>query len=96
MIKRFFVSLTTASALLFSGVSMAHAAPMPTTPITKILAIGTFRPGTDMQLVQQILPTEARETAQLYLDGKNRSVVFTSRPRWGGVRPERHRRKSSA
>jgi hypothetical protein len=71
MIKCFLVSLTTASALLCpAGVSMAHTAPMPTTPITKILTIGTFPPGTDMQLVQQILPTEARETAQLYLDGK--------------------------
>ncbi|RQR30282.1 hypothetical protein DIE23_20305 [Burkholderia sp. Bp9143] len=49
---------------------MAQPAPMPTTPTTKILAIGTFPPGTDMQHVQTILPTEVRETAQLYLDGK--------------------------
>ncbi|WP_269503059.1 alpha/beta fold hydrolase [Burkholderia sp. IMCC1007] len=49
---------------------MAHSAPMPTTPTTKILAIGTFPPGTDMQRVQTILPIEARETAQLYLEGK--------------------------
>jgi len=40
------------------------------TPTTKILAVGTFVPGTDMSQVQRILPTEARETAQLYLDGK--------------------------
>ena len=38
--------------------------------ITKILAVGTFAPGTDMSQVQRILPTEVRETAQLYLDGK--------------------------
>src|SRR5947207_14252482 len=43
---------------------------MPQTPTTKILAIGTFAPGTDMSQVQRILPTEVRETAQLYLDGK--------------------------
>jgi hypothetical protein len=49
---------------------MAQIAPMPTTPTTKILAIGTFPPGTDMQLVQRTLPTEVRETAQLYLEGK--------------------------
>jgi len=49
---------------------MSQTIPMPTTPTTKILAIGTFPSGTDMQLVQQILPTEARETAQLYLEGK--------------------------
>jgi len=49
---------------------MSQTSPMPITPTTKILAIGTFAPGTDMQLVQHILPTEVRETAQLYLEGK--------------------------
>ncbi|KVL04820.1 muconolactone Delta-isomerase family protein [Burkholderia territorii] len=49
---------------------MAHSASLPTTPTTKILAIGTFPPGTDMQHVQTILPTEVRETTQLYLAGK--------------------------
>jgi hypothetical protein len=69
--KRLLLSLTTASAMVASaGVSMAHTSPMPTTPTTKILAIGTFAQGTDMQLVQQILPNEVRETAQLYLEGK--------------------------
>ncbi|HYZ40509.1 MAG TPA: hypothetical protein VE687_07770, partial [Stellaceae bacterium] len=42
----------------------------PQTPTTKILAVDTFAPGTDMSQVQRILPTEVRETAQLYLDGK--------------------------
>jgi hypothetical protein len=69
--KRFLLNLTTASVLVaFAGVSMAHTAPMPPTPTTKILAVGTFSPGTDMQRVQHILPTEVRETAQLYLEGK--------------------------
>ena len=49
---------------------MAQTSPMPTTPTTKMLAIGTFAPGTDMQRVQRILPMEVRETAQLYLEGK--------------------------
>jgi len=74
MMKRLLLSLATASVLVASaGVSMAQTTPMPTTPTTpttKILAIGTFPPGTDMQLVQRILPTEVRETAQLYLEGK--------------------------
>jgi len=43
---------------------------MPQTPTTKILAVGTFAPGTDMSQVQRILPTEVRETGQLYLAGK--------------------------
>jgi hypothetical protein len=54
-------------------------------PITKILAIGTFAPGTDMQLVQRTLVAEMRATAELYLEGKidqwyslegHRGVVF--------------------
>ncbi len=49
---------------------MAQPTPLPSTPTTKILAIGTFPPGTDMQLVQQTLPAEVRETAQFYLEGK--------------------------
>src|SRR5471030_396809 len=65
------LNLAAAAVLTAStGVSMSQTIPMPTTPTTKILAIGTFPSGTDMQLVQQILPTEARETAQLYLEGK--------------------------
>jgi hypothetical protein len=71
MMKRLLLNLATASVLVASaGVSMAQTAPMPTTPTTKILAIGTFAPGTDMQLVQHILPTEVRETTKLYLEGK--------------------------
>jgi len=69
--KHLLIKLATASVLVASaGVSMAQTTSMPTTPTTKILAIGTFPPGTDMQLVQHILPTEVRETAQLYLEGK--------------------------
>ncbi|MEX3942085.1 hypothetical protein AB4Y44_21485 [Paraburkholderia sp. BR10937] len=69
--KRLLPNLTIASVLVASaGVSMSQTTPMPATPTTKILAIGTFPPGTDMQLAQHTLPTEVRETAQLYLEGK--------------------------
>jgi hypothetical protein len=42
----------------------------PPTPTTKILAIGTLNPGVDPAAALAILPTEIRETAKLYLDGK--------------------------
>jgi len=64
MMKRLLLDLATASVLVASaGVAMAQTTPMPSTPTTRILAVGTFPPGTDMQRVQQILPAEARETA---------------------------------
>ena len=47
------------------------AQPITTsTPTTRILAIGTINPGTDQAKVLANLPNEARETANLYLDGK--------------------------
>lgn len=49
--------------------ALAQTRP-PATPITKILAIGTVAPGTDMQLVQRTLAAEVRATAELYLEGK--------------------------
>ena len=60
---------------LFAGliaVVSAHAQPAnpPPTPTTKILAIGTLNPGVDPAAALAILPTEIRETAKLYLDGK--------------------------
>jgi hypothetical protein len=51
----------------------AHAQsanPPAPTPTTKILAIGTLNPGIDPAAALAILPTEVRETAKLYLDGK--------------------------
>ena len=51
----------------------AHAQsanPPAPTPTTKILAIGTLNPGIDPAAALAILPTEIRETAKLYLDGK--------------------------
>jgi hypothetical protein len=70
MIKRPLRNLTAASILAGATHGAIAQTPMPQTPTTKILAVGTFAPGTDMSQVQRILPTEVRETAQLYLDGK--------------------------
>src|SRR6516225_1149742 len=70
MIKRPLRNLTAASILAGATHDAIAQTPMPQTPTTKILAVGTFAPGTDMSQVQRILPTEVRETAQLYLDGK--------------------------
>jgi len=65
MLQHLVLQLAAASVL----VAAAPGAP-PATPITKILAIGTFAPGTDMQLVQRTLAAEVRATAELYLEGK--------------------------
>ena len=48
----------------------AQTAPPPSTPTTRILAIGTITPGSDMAAVRATLPAEVRETVKLYLDGK--------------------------
>ena len=60
-------------ALLFSlaAVESLHAQPdAPSTPATRILAIGTITPGADLATVRSMLPVEVRETVKLYLDGK--------------------------
>ena len=59
----------TLASLSLSGPSLAQPA-QPPTPTTRILAIGTVEPGVDLATVRSILPTEARETVKLYLDGK--------------------------
>ena len=43
---------------------------MQSTPTTKILAIGTINPGVEPEKVFAMLPEEARDTANLYLDGE--------------------------
>ena len=60
-----------AASLLLATVphALAQTPPSPT-PTTKILAIGTFAPGTDMQRVQRTLSAEARATVELYLEGR--------------------------
>jgi hypothetical protein len=49
------------------------AMPQPASPptlTTRILAIGTIRPGADLQQVRRILPGEMQATAEVYLQGK--------------------------
>jgi hypothetical protein len=70
MLQHLLVQLTTAAILVAADPgALAQSAP-PATPTTKILAIGSFAPGTDMQQVQRTLAAEMRATAELYLEGK--------------------------
>lgn len=52
-----------------AGAALAQSANPPT-PTTRVLAIGTLNPGVDPTAARAILPTEVRETAKLYLDGR--------------------------
>jgi hypothetical protein len=54
---------------MLPSVSMGQATTPPT-PTTRILAIGTVNKGIDLTAVRAVLPTEVRETVNLYLDGK--------------------------
>src|SRR5215469_10018230 len=59
------------AAALVAAAPGAMAQPAsPPTPTTRILAIGTIRPGADLQQVRRILPGEMQATAELYLQGK--------------------------
>jgi hypothetical protein len=70
MLQHLVLPLAAASILAAAAPSaLAQTAP-PATPTTKILAIGSFAPGADMQLVQRTLAAEMRATAELYLEGK--------------------------
>jgi hypothetical protein len=70
MLQHLAVQLAAACFLVAAAPGALAQTPPSTTPTTKILAIGTFAPGTDMQLVQRTLAAEARATAELYLEGK--------------------------
>src|SRR5215831_12236515 len=68
------------------------AQPTTTSTLTtRILAIGTINPGVDQAKVLEILPNEVRETVNLYLDGKDRPVVFGAGSPGRGVHSECHR-----
>jgi hypothetical protein len=69
--KTILASLLVASiiGLIGAHASYAQSAPPPV-PTTKILAIGTLNASVDVAAARAILPTEIRETAKLYLDGK--------------------------
>jgi len=55
--------LTAASILAGATHGAIAQTPMPQTPTTKILAVGTFAPGTDMSQVQRILPKHCGDGA---------------------------------
>ncbi|KGT79830.1 hypothetical protein MA20_09970 [Bradyrhizobium japonicum] len=55
---------------LTSAVPGSAQSPTLPTPTTRILAIGTVNPGSDVAAARAILPMEVRETVKLYLDGK--------------------------
>ena len=69
MLQHLVLQLAAVSVLVAAAHgALAQTAP-PATPTTKILAIGTFAPDTDMRLVQRTLAAEVRATAELYLEG---------------------------
>src|SRR6516162_11539869 len=70
MLQQLALQVVAASVLIAAAPGALAQTPPPATPTTRILAIGTFAPGTDMQLVQRTLAAEMRATAELYLDGK--------------------------
>ena len=70
MLQHLALRVVAASVLVAAAPGALAQTPPPATPTTKILAIGTFAPGTDMQLVQRTLAAEVRATAERYLEGK--------------------------
>src|SRR6516164_8836328 len=85
MLQHLALRVVAASVLVAAAPGALAQTPPPATPTTKILAIGTFAPGTDMQRVQRTLAAEVRATAERYLEGKidqwysledRRGVVF--------------------
>src|SRR5262249_3224189 len=70
MLQQLVLQPAVASVLVAAAPGARAQAPPPATLTTKILATGTFGPGTNTQLVQRTLVAEARPTAELYLEGK--------------------------
>ena len=70
MLKGVLVKATFAAALVAAAPGAMAQPASPPTPTTRILAIGTIRPGADLQQVRRILPGEMQATAELYLQGK--------------------------
>jgi hypothetical protein len=93
VLQHLVLQLAAASVLVAGAPGALAQTPPPATPTTRILAIGTFAPATDMQLVQRTLAAEARATAELYLEGKiDQWYSLENRP-GGGVHRERHRHR---
>ena len=70
MSKGVLVEAAFAAALVAAAPVAMPQPASPPTPTTRILAIGTIRPGADLQQVRRILPGEMQATAELYLQGK--------------------------
>ena len=70
MLKGVLVKAAFAAALVAAAPVAMPQPASPPTPTTRILAIGTIRPGADLQQVRRILPGEMQATAELYLQGK--------------------------
>jgi hypothetical protein len=70
MLQHLVLHLAAASVLVAAAPDALAQTPPPATRTSKILAIGTFVPGTDMQRVQRTLAAEVRATTELYLEGK--------------------------
>ena len=70
MSKGVLVGAAFAAALVAAAPGAMAQPASPPTPTTRILAIGTIRPGADLQQVRRILPGEMQATAELYLQGK--------------------------
>ena len=70
MSKGVLVGAVFAAALVAAAPVAMPQPASPPTPTTRILAIGTIRPGADLQQVRRILPGEMQATAELYLQGK--------------------------
>ncbi len=65
------LSLTLAASVASAVAGTPAQATQPSsTPVTHILAIGTITPGASIASVRAILPSEVRETVQLYLAGR--------------------------
>jgi hypothetical protein len=59
------------SLLLLTAAALSVAAQSPTAPkITAVMATLTVKPGVTQEQIMKILPTEVRDTVQLYLDGR--------------------------
>src|SRR5215472_9026257 len=70
MLQHLVLQVAAASVLVAAAPGALAQTPPPATPTTKILVIGTFAPGVDMQRVQRTLAAEMRATAELYLEGR--------------------------
>src|SRR5262249_54145475 len=97
MIKRFLRNLTAAASILAGATHGAIAqTPMPQTPTTKILAVGTFAPGTDMSQVQRIFADRGSRDRAALSRWQDRPVVFVGRPAGWRLHPEYARHSGSA